>query len=148
MSTRANIIIKDGSEKLFFYRHSDGYPEGTMPTLKIFLKWLNDGKIRNNVFQSAGWLVIIGALEYATLPDIKGSESTPFTGYTYRETDLETLTGPKDWKAGAYEPTTGIHTDIDFLYIIDLKKKEIKCYESWTETGEGIKEIETNETAN
>ena len=57
MSTRANIIIKEdwsykddkgktkkGSDKLIFYRHSDGYPSGAMPTLNIFMKWLKDGK--------------------------------------------------------------------------------------------------------
>ena len=27
MSTRANIIIKDARTTLYFYRHSDGYPE-------------------------------------------------------------------------------------------------------------------------
>ena len=26
--TRANVIVKYGDRKLFFYRHGDGYPEG------------------------------------------------------------------------------------------------------------------------
>ena len=33
MSTRANIILKDSYDKLYFYRHCDGYPEGVAPTL-------------------------------------------------------------------------------------------------------------------
>ena len=64
MSTRASIIIKDEDEKLIFYRHSDGYPTGTMPTLNKFLELVKSGKIRDNVGQSAGWLIILGALEY------------------------------------------------------------------------------------
>lgn len=69
MSTRANIVIKDRHDKLFFYRHSDGYPEGTLPTLNKFIDWVKSGKIRDNVSQAAGWLIILGALEYNTLPE-------------------------------------------------------------------------------
>ena len=60
MSTRANIVIKDEYSELWFYRHSDGYPEGTLPTLTEFLDAVKAGLIRNNVSQAAGWLIIIG----------------------------------------------------------------------------------------
>lgn len=106
MSTRANIKIVDGKDELWFYRHSDGYPEGTMPTLNKFLNLLKEGKIRNNLSQSAGWLILIGAEEYGI--DIKNV---------------------KDWKVGAYEPTTRQHGDIAYLYIIDLEKKTIEIEE-------------------
>lgn len=107
MSTRANIIIKDGEDKLFFYRHSDGYPEGTLPTLEKFLAWVKAGKIRDNVSQASGWLIIIGAMEYET-----------------RIPECEKCT-PDDWKVGAYEPTTGIHGDVEYIYTIDLEKRTI-----------------------
>jgi hypothetical protein len=32
----------------------------------------------------------------------------------------------KDWKVGAYEPTTAIHGDIEHLYVLDLSAKEIR----------------------
>ena len=102
MSTRANVILKDEQDKLIFYRHSDGYPEGTLPTLNEFLDLLKKGTIRNNVSQSAGWLIVIGANEY------------------------KTQYPPQDWKVGAYEPTTNIHGDIEYLYTIDLISKSIK----------------------
>ena len=102
MSTRANIIIKDDISKLIFYRHSDGYPVGALPTLKKFMCLLNDGKIRNNTTQAAGWLIIIGALEYSEMGDIN------------------------NWKVGAYEPTANLHGDISYLYTIDLKNKTLK----------------------
>ena len=32
--TRANIIVKKGNRRLFFYRHNDGYPDGLGKDLK------------------------------------------------------------------------------------------------------------------
>jgi hypothetical protein len=107
MSTRAQIIIRDGfGDELWFYRHSDGYPEGTLPTLEKFLDLVKSGKIRDNAEQSAGWIIIIGHDEYkeyhCEYPEIT------------------------DWKVGAYEPCSPIeHRDIEFLYTVDLVKKEI-----------------------
>ena len=83
MSTRANIIIKDEYDKLWFYRHHDGYPSVTLPSLNKFLSWIKEGKIRNNVNQAAGWLILLGAEEYGN----KGS-----------------FDENSDWKVGAYEP--------------------------------------------
>lgn len=60
MSTRCNIIVKDGRDELIFYRHSDGYPEGAMPTLETFLALVKEGKVRSNVSQAAGWLILLG----------------------------------------------------------------------------------------
>jgi hypothetical protein len=109
MSTRAGITVKDANDSLHFYRHCDGYPDHMLPTLNILLDWVKAGKIRDNVGQASGWLVIIGALEYGTIPHIKGD-------------DLTTLLPPKDWKAGAFEPTTNVadHGDLDYIYTIDL----------------------------
>ena len=107
MSTRCNIKIIDSlGKELWFYRHSDGYPEGVLPTLNKFLDLVKSGKIRNNVSQASGWLILIGAQEY--------------------ERSLEKLeSGEGDWKVGAYEPTTGEHGDISYLYVVDLDKKTI-----------------------
>src|ERR1039457_77730 len=127
MSTRCNIIIKDAASKLVFYRHSDGYPEGTMPLLKKFLDLVKRDKIRDNVNQAAGWLIILGAIEYQTISGNLFSEADK--EYTEREDDKidKSLKNfiPKDWKCGAFEPTVGIHGDIDWLYVIDLKTKKI-----------------------
>lgn len=116
MSTRANVIIKDNYDKLYFYRHSDGYPEGTLPTLERLVGMYNSGQIRKNVPQSAGWLILIGADEYNVTLDIDPEDD--FMG----------------WKVGAYEPTTGIHGDIEYLYIIDLSKEvvSVEVLEDWT----------------
>jgi hypothetical protein len=121
MSTRCNIIIKDGDfDQLIFYRHSNGCPEDALPTLKKFMSWVKDGKIRDNVCQSAGWLILIGAEEYGSVYEGGGK---------YRQ--KKTLTEPdpnnefSGWNCGAYEPTTCIHGDIEYLYTLDLDEKTI-----------------------
>jgi len=126
MSTRANIILKEGEEQLWFYRHSDGYPDGTLPTLNIFMDWLKTGKIRNNLSQGAGWLIALGIMEYNTLPLFKTEPDMDFGSRKIKgRTNLESIESPLDWKVGAYEPTTGEHGDIEWLYTIDLDKKEL-----------------------
>lgn len=118
MSTRANIIIKDKYDELIFYRHNDGYPEGTLPTLRKFLKYVKNGLIRDNICQASGWLILIGAEDNNTYLD----------GFEIKK--KPTVTKPMkldsmSWKCGAYEPTTQIHMDIEYLYVIDLEQKKI-----------------------
>lgn len=123
MSTRANILIRSGQEKLWFYRHSDGYPDGVAPTLKKMLQWVKEGVIRDNVSQASGWLVLLGAMEYKTVPPSAFEKKETF--------DYEIhLDKPKDWKCGAYEPTTGKHCDIEWKYVFDLEQRTIKVYET------------------
>jgi hypothetical protein len=123
MSTRANIIVKKGDDKLFFYRHSDGYPECTMESLKTFCNMYKD-QLRDNVSQSAGWLILLGAVEYGFKGDLK-DPSGDNNKYEWN-----------NWKVGAYEPTTGLHGDIEYLYIIDLDHKQLTCYEAKYRGGE------------
>lgn len=53
MSTRCNVIIKDEDQKLIFYRHSDGYPGGVKDSLNLFMQFLKEGRIRDNVGQAS-----------------------------------------------------------------------------------------------
>jgi len=117
MSTRANVQIKDQFDNLWFYRHSDGYPEGTLPTLTKFTDMIKDNQIRSNVNQSAGWLIQIGYEEY--------KEYQP------------------SWKIGSYEPTTCRHNDIEYLYVIDLDKKTTKIYKTDWSNSDKDKLIDT-----
>ncbi len=124
MSTRSNIVIVDGYDTLWFYRHSDGYPSVTGESLKTFLRWVLDGKIRDNANQAAGWLVLLGASEYNERYDADSHKHVP-------KDDLLSPRSPADgfsWKCGAYEPTGGCHGYIEFAYVVDLQAKEIRCY--------------------
>ena len=123
MSTRANIIIKDEHSQLIFYRHSDGYPEGALPTLNKFMDWVKAGKIRDNVDQASGWLILIGAQEYDTVYVGSGERRKKTT---LTEPSVGGITG---WQVGAYEPTTSIHGDIEYLYTLDLTTKTILVQE-------------------
>lgn len=121
MSTRCNVVVQDRYGELWFYRHSDGYPSTTGESLKKFLRWLIDGKIRDNVGQASGWLILMGAEEYSTtLQNVNGEWKT-----VPKPTIMEP--NKSEWKCGAYEPSDGEHGDIEFLYVIDLQKKEIRC---------------------
>jgi hypothetical protein len=108
MGTRANIVIKDNDSQLIFYRHYDGYPEHTLPILQELVDWVKVGRLRNNVSQFAGWLIVRGAIENEAIKTL--SEDDFF---------------PNDWKVGTFEPTTSIHGDIEYLYTIDLKKLSV-----------------------
>ena len=95
-----------------------------MPTLQKFLDWVKAGKIRSNVEQAAGWLILIGAEEYGSTYDYKTRTSSP----------KATLTEPLDdqlsgWKCGAYEPCAcrDFHGDIEYFYTISLADKTIKA---------------------
>lgn len=117
MSTRANVIIKDKNDTLYFYRHSDGYPEETGESLIEFIKIYEKGA-RLNVAQSAGWLILHGHAEYrdSSLTITKDTKAADF---------MDNENKYSNWKVGAYEPTTGIHGDIEYLYTIDLSKKTL-----------------------
>lgn len=107
MSTRCQVIIKDAYSEVWFYRHSDGYPEGVMPSLEKFLSWVKEDRIRDNAEQASGWLVLIGHQEYEV-------PSEPSKGSSM------------GWKIGAYEPCAPErHSDIEYLYTVDLAKGTI-----------------------
>lgn len=113
MSTRASIIIRDCNQTIFLYRHSDGYPGATGESLKTFVKGYQDGSMRTDAQQSAGWLILQGHLEY--------NESA----------SLALKPNPKDsyggWKVGAYEPSDSLHGDVEYIYVIDLEAKTLTC---------------------
>ena len=118
MGTRCNIRITDERDELWFYRHYDGYPDMIIPDLAPLMEALQNGHVRDNVGQFSGWLIVIGN------KDMWSNRSLP-TG-RMREG------GYSAWKCGNYEPTTGRHGDIDFLYHIDLVQKTMTVYNGWT----------------
>jgi hypothetical protein len=135
MSTRCQVIIKDECNELWFYRHSDGYPKGALPTLTKFMKWVKEGKIRNNVEQASGWLILIGAEEYNSVIQFVNGK------YERVQKPMEDIfnPNPKDimgWKVGAYEPSMPRENgDIEYLYTLNLEKLTIS-----------IKDISTGKT--
>ena len=117
MSTKAKIIIKYDEDVLCFYRNTDGYPDGTLPTLQKFLNLIKIGKIRDNVFQASGWLIVIG------MEEDKKSFSKLMSENDKNDYD--------SWKVGTYEPINSDYEDVDYVYTIDLKMKEITFFKKW-----------------
>ena len=117
MSTRAQVIVKDKYGEIWFYRHSDGYPDGVKPTIKQFVDYVKAGHIRNNVEQASGWLIVLGHNEYI--------EQSP----DYQKPLPEA--GAFAWKVGAYEPSVPRkHGDVEYLYTIDLEALKV-TYEDY-----------------
>ena len=139
MSTRANIVVTEShtwdnetyTDYLYFYRHSDGYPDGALPLLKKALEGLKSNHLRDNISQFAGWLIVLGAIEYANIPECKIEIHE--LGFPKYDDNLASVKFNEDkfsgWKVGSIEPTTALHGDIEWLYVIDLNKKEIKYME-------------------
>lgn len=123
MSTRANIVLKAKGEKpLWFYRHSDGYPSGAMPLLEKFMDHVKAGRIRANIGQAAGWLVVFGHQQYRPTP---GGNANNYEPPQFEPGEKDSISA---WKVGAIEPTSwGLHGDVKYLYTLDLDAKTIKC---------------------
>ena len=111
MATRCNIrVIEDEHREMWFYRHCDGYPSSVLPSLEPLMEGLRNGQLRANLSQFAGWIIVTGHHEY-----FDDEEEV-----AYRKE-----IGYQQWKCGAYEPTTGQHGDIDYLYTLDLRNKTL-----------------------
>ena len=136
MSTRSQIKIVDNSgSELWFYRHSDGYPGGNLPVLREFVGMIKEGLIRNNVEQSAGWLIIAGAKEYAynLLPDTPANKELDWGARMEKANKIPIkkiapIKGLMGWKVGAYEPCPckELRGDVEWLYEVNVETKEIK----------------------
>lgn len=98
MGTRANIVIKDSVSEKIFYRHYDGYPKVVNVDLDKILTFISTGNIKNTVDNISNILLFVG-----------------FEILKYGS------------KYGHYEPTTEIHGDISYLYILDIEKQTISC---------------------
>jgi len=142
MSTRCNVRIKDNYETLWFYRHSDGYPSVTVPSLWKILTWLHEARIRNNPEQAAGWLILIGADEYRDCGKFEKNGNRLPKENVLEPGSPDEISG---WKCGAYEPCTGVHGDIEYLYEIDLDAQKLRCFKV-SGFGEGNQEFKAIST--
>ncbi len=117
MSTRCQIEWIWDKEKCLTYRHSDGYPDGVVPDLLEYLKWMG--------FRADD-------LEYCV--------ATWFY-FTKRYYEQEFLKG-KRWNSDEVAHDCNsivklgygvcadkqLHGDIEYFYEVDLKKREIRAY--------------------
>jgi len=88
---------------------------------------LIDGTVRTNVSQFSGWLIVLGH-----------EQRTPSSHYGNGNAE-------HDWKVGHYEPTTCMHGDIEYLYIIDLETKSISVMNMYGNMSDGDIDFIENE---
>jgi hypothetical protein len=118
MSTHALITIKDEHKgEIHLYRHMDGYPKGTMPSLEKLMSWVKAGRIPSSEAGSvAGWLLLIGRDEYKDRGGCGLEPSTDPTKHFYAS------------EFGSYELVTTKFANmigVDHKYKIDLTDKTI-----------------------
>ena len=93
---------------------SDGYPEsehGVGALLDKFCDAIKSGRIRSDVVQSAGWLILMTVIDDQFLP-VDFTAPIPDSLKSYA------------WKASGIEITDSIHEDIDYCYIVDMTNGE------------------------
>jgi len=132
MAIRANIVLTDThtynsksslkivkTKQLIFYRKTDGNPEAIMPVLQVFLKWIMEGRLRNNLGRAGVWLVLLGGIENNVIPKFLSFKDK------LGPDELKKLPLPNFWKCGSFEPAASLSGDIDFLYEIDIKEVKL-----------------------
>lgn len=108
MATRSHIRFEDGKKKFQLFKFHDGYPDTMIPHFKEFFKLL-----RNHEFDE-----IIPA--YITYAKLEAHESKTIEEYQKNEWK------PICLEVYLTEVTNDLPSDIEYFYIIDLKKEIIK----------------------
>jgi hypothetical protein len=104
MSTRCVIKVKGKTSTLDIYHHHDGYPEGVGAELQ---KALSDGLLAR-----------IDAKE----------KNIYFHGFEFPKV-VQTILEISD----EYKITDGIHSDIEYLYTLDLNENTLVCQKGYYE---------------
>lgn len=133
MSTRCQVRFKEGKEQRMIYVHSDGYPQGMMPLFNRFLKLKRvQGRFSDieylsamfctfvkveNVFYSKNHFVLDSLAKPKVLRDItRGTRAQCKMSLTMND-----IFDSDYFELGVGICDKTLHTDIEFLYEIDLK---------------------------
>ena len=118
-------------ETLYFYRHWDGDPEEVQDSLGTFCRWLKEGKIRNNLYQASGWLVLAGRkeeLEVKLAMHGRGKHYTAVPAPLSPEVKIESSVAGNNgngasWKVGSYDivgPSVRSYINIEYIHVVDV----------------------------
>lgn len=110
MSTRCQIKLRETENNIYIYKHSDGYPEGVIPTLKPFV---------DRFFKNRGY-----DPDYLLAQIVRQFAAKDYEqGHTARANG-DKRGAPRDGETFPYGDYTGWgldcirHDDIDYLYEI------------------------------
>jgi hypothetical protein len=122
MSTRCQIGFYSDSKvdyKKFwalFYKHSDGYPKGVIPTLAEILPRFADSR-GNNPDYCAAWTLFHFMLEsvaWTAQNSVKYSATLPADGYSFIGFGID----------------IGFHMDIEYFYRVDCDTRTVTIFET------------------
>lgn len=118
MSTRSNVKFIQGKKQFQLYVHWDGYPSSRLPDIGRFLKW-NASRNEDISYTTANYVL------WTKLDTRNKGETIEDTFERVDETDLHR-------GIGLVKPCTpaGLKGSwIEYFYIVDLDKKNVKCYD-------------------
>ena len=117
MSTRCQLAIypdeksKIESAEVFIYKHSDGYPEGVIPTIMPFLNWFEQNRgISDESYCTARLVAHLVLCNDNTVRKFKSKETSPVTDF------VDCL---------GFGVDTTLHGDIEFFYHISPKMVQV-----------------------
>lgn len=122
MSTRAQIKVSD--QPIYIYKHSDGYPEGVMPTLEPAVKYFHEQRGYDPEYMVARILMAFALAEEKFRQErIKEFER------------LRNSTEERLYKMYSKPEVLGfgldlqVHGDIQYMYHVDARTGEIRVEE-------------------
>jgi len=115
MSTRCQIKLKESSDSIHIYKHSDGYPEDVIPTLKPFVERFFKNRGNDSEYLLAQIIRAFAIRDYKERLD---NDKTGKKQCSKLPKDDNFLYGQDylGWGLGCIE-----HGDIAYLYEIDDK---------------------------
>lgn len=116
MSTRCNILFKQGTNSILFYQHSDGYPKAIIPMLQEFFDWYG---MRDVVHTSL-------------------DQITPRFIYWMINEQIKSRADSKIYKTEAAKASGTfsidfngeLHGDIDYYYEVDFDEYYIRVFQA------------------
>ena len=124
-------------ETLYFYRHWGGYPDspdngGVEESLGKFCRWLKEGVIRNNLYQTPAWLVIAGREEWWKNQSAIAARDipcphvfSPYEDVSY-DPNKEKVSSNHLWRVGHYDiagsSTPGLmeYEPLSYIHVVDV----------------------------
>lgn len=114
-----SIRVSDARGDELWFRCTYGAPADVLPMLEQFLVWVESGVLRDNVEQSAGWLVVLGAY---SLENLLRAAGLPRRADLFWPNDEQSEHG---WKVGAIEPAARADRWAVYQYHVDLSGRSL-----------------------
>jgi hypothetical protein len=123
MSTRAQITIEGQcGPTIYLYKHSDGYPEGVLPTLRPFVKFFFKNRGFDPEYFMARLTMAFGADEAQwKAKELAKAKARVAGGDKIAQSTVDFYEGEKNTIGFGLD--CGLHGDIEYLYTVNKEGK-------------------------